>query len=170
VKILELARDLIRLSGHRADEVPIAFSGLRSGEKLYEELLTDADKTLASPHLRLRIARLQDIGDRATLLGQLAATPAEGPLAARHWLQAAVADYRPAHAEAPARRSLPDRGGIARGRVDRRLALHRRRALPRGDGRRRGRSVRQAAGGGRCAPSSQPTGSGKRRSGRRHRA
>ena len=80
----------LRLAGRA-----IAFSGLRSGEKLYAELLTDADKTLASPHPRLRIARLQDIGDRATLLGQLAATPAEGPLAARRWLEAAVADYRP---------------------------------------------------------------------------
>jgi FlaA1/EpsC-like NDP-sugar epimerase len=95
VKILELARDLIRLSGHRDDEIPIAFSGLRSGEKLYEELLADADSTLASRHPRLRIARLQDIGDHAALLGQLAETPGDGPLAARQWLQAVVADYRP---------------------------------------------------------------------------
>ncbi len=61
VKIVDLARDLIRLSGHsRRATSPIVFSGLRPGEKLYEELLADADDTLASKHPRLRIARLQE--------------------------------------------------------------------------------------------------------------
>jgi FlaA1/EpsC-like NDP-sugar epimerase len=62
VKILELARDMIRMSGHREREIGIVFSGLRAGEKLYEELLADADQTLPSAHPRLRIARLKDEG------------------------------------------------------------------------------------------------------------
>ncbi|MDE2094614.1 MAG: polysaccharide biosynthesis protein [Burkholderiales bacterium] len=64
VRIVDLARDLIRLSGHRESEIAIVFSGLRPGEKLFEELLADADQTMASAHPRLRIAQLRtQVGD-----------------------------------------------------------------------------------------------------------
>lgn len=56
VKIAELAKDMIRLSGFSQDEIKISFTGLRPGEKLYEELLADDELTQPTPHPKLRIA------------------------------------------------------------------------------------------------------------------
>mgnify|MGYP006166546561 CR=1 FL=1 len=58
VKIVELARLLIRLSGQTEQDVPITFTGLRPGEKLYEELLADDETTEPTPHAKLRIAKV----------------------------------------------------------------------------------------------------------------
>jgi FlaA1/EpsC-like NDP-sugar epimerase len=57
VKIVDLARDLILLSGFREEDIKIEFTGLRPGEKLYEELLADDENTLPTPHSKLRIAK-----------------------------------------------------------------------------------------------------------------
>ena len=64
VKIAELARLMIRLSGADEDRIRIEYTGLRPGEKLYEELLADDESTLPTPHPKLRVAKAR-AGDAA---------------------------------------------------------------------------------------------------------
>lgn len=61
VKIVDLARDLIHLSGFKEEDIKIEFTGLRPGEKLYEELLADDENTLPTPHAKLRIAKARTV-------------------------------------------------------------------------------------------------------------
>jgi FlaA1/EpsC-like NDP-sugar epimerase len=63
VKIVDLARDLIRLYGFTEEQIRIVFTGLRPGEKLYEELLADDEATTRTPHPKLRIARAREVPD-----------------------------------------------------------------------------------------------------------
>jgi FlaA1/EpsC-like NDP-sugar epimerase len=98
VKIVDLARDLIRMAGHMQGEIAIEFTGLRPGEKLYEELLASADDTVPTRVERLRIARLT--GEPAGILGLLdwaaQSTPvSEAQVRAR--LRAVVKEYLPAN-------------------------------------------------------------------------
>ncbi|MDQ5917708.1 MAG: hypothetical protein QG660_820, partial [Pseudomonadota bacterium] len=65
IRIADLARDMIRLSGFSEDEIKIEYTGLRPGEKLYEELLTDNEQTMPTPHPKLRVARSEAAPDPA---------------------------------------------------------------------------------------------------------
>ena len=57
VRIVELARDMIRLAGLPESAIEIQYSGLRPGEKLYEELYFDSEHTLETSHPKLRAAQ-----------------------------------------------------------------------------------------------------------------
>jgi FlaA1/EpsC-like NDP-sugar epimerase len=61
VKIIDLAKDMIKLSGLQPEEIRIEFTGLRPGEKLYEELLADDENTLPTNHDKLRIAQARSV-------------------------------------------------------------------------------------------------------------
>ncbi|MFC5191167.1 polysaccharide biosynthesis protein [Algoriphagus aquatilis] len=60
VKILDLAKKMIQLSGKKVDkEIKIQFTGLREGEKLYEELLNDFETVKITHHPKIKIAQVQ---------------------------------------------------------------------------------------------------------------
>jgi FlaA1/EpsC-like NDP-sugar epimerase len=63
VKIVDLARELIRLSGFEPDvDIAIQFTGIRPGEKLFEEIAFDAEKMDRTQHEKIFIGRLSPVG------------------------------------------------------------------------------------------------------------
>ncbi|MGB3068700.1 MAG: nucleoside-diphosphate sugar epimerase/dehydratase [Ottowia sp.] len=102
VKIAELARMLIRLSGKSEAQVPIVYTGLRPGEKLYEELLADDETTEPTPHPKLRVAKsgAQGVISLAEVEAGIAGIGV-APQAAevRKMLSQFVAEYRPGRSD-----------------------------------------------------------------------
>ena len=61
VKILDLARNMIRLAGYTPEkDIQIVFTGLRPGEKLYEELLNQKETTLPTANDKIMVARVRE--------------------------------------------------------------------------------------------------------------
>ena len=70
VKIDDLARRMIYLAGFKPDEdIKIEYSGLRPGEKLYEEVLSNNENTLPTDHSRIRIAKVREYDYNDALAG-----------------------------------------------------------------------------------------------------
>ena len=97
VKIAELAKLMIRLSGADENRIRIEYTGLRPGEKLYEELLADDESTLPTPHLKLRVAkaRAADVGWYAECLAWLAHPETCDEATVKRQLKAWVPEYQP---------------------------------------------------------------------------
>ncbi|MCL2623225.1 MAG: polysaccharide biosynthesis protein, partial [Planctomycetaceae bacterium] len=98
VKIVDLAKDMIRLAGLPENAIEIRFTGLRPGEKLYEELYFDSETTLETAHPKLRAAQhrsfpidvvRKQIDTLCTLLDNVSQTDL------RHCLKEYVPEYKP---------------------------------------------------------------------------
>jgi len=97
VKIAELARLMIRLSGADEERIRIEYTGLRPGEKLYEELLADDESTLPTPHPKLRVAkaRTADAGWHVECLDWLARDGLVDEASVKQQLKIWVPEYQP---------------------------------------------------------------------------
>jgi FlaA1/EpsC-like NDP-sugar epimerase len=103
IRIVDLARDLIRLHGFEPEkEIPIQFIGLRPGEKLYEELITEGEGIVPTGHKKILVLRghachaatlRQKIGE----LLELAGNHDCGPIKSK--LREMVTEYRPSETD-----------------------------------------------------------------------
>lgn len=115
VKIVDLARDLIRLYGFTEEQIRIEFSGLRPGEKLYEELLADDETTTRTPHPKLRTAKAREAPDHLLdeLLPWLMQHRVLSDDEVRRDLRRWVPEYQPA--VGPTLQSVPTGNGLVAG-------------------------------------------------------
>ncbi len=97
IRIAELARQMICLSGHREEDIQISFTGLRPGEKLFEELLSDDEQTRPTHHPKVRIAKARPVADGwlEELLDWLKSPTPPGADEVRRDLRRWVAEYQP---------------------------------------------------------------------------
>lgn len=96
VRIVDLARQMIAITGRAEHEVNIVFTGLRPGEKLYEELISTSDTTLPTAIHRLYVAKLETTIAAARLPEMLPALRSETFMhtGAREWLRDLVVEFR----------------------------------------------------------------------------
>ena len=99
VRITDLALDLIRLSGYSENEIEIVYTGLRPGEKLYEEPLAEGENILPTPHPKLHVARArhESAGNLVELAGWLEPSKNMDHGKVKAELARRVPEYTPQH-------------------------------------------------------------------------
>ena len=107
-KILDLATDMVRMAGLEPDiDIPIHFTGMRPGEKLFEDILTAEEGTEATRHDKIFVANMQPIPARAyspEQIGELEATAAtDDREAITASLRLLLPNYTPDQTPAPKR-------------------------------------------------------------------
>lgn len=98
VKILDLAKNLILLSGHKPDEdIQIVFTGLRPGEKLYEEMLMDEEGLQDTENNLIHIGKPIELDEEKFLnqLEKLKEYVVTEPSDIREWVKEIVPTYQP---------------------------------------------------------------------------
>jgi FlaA1/EpsC-like NDP-sugar epimerase len=99
IKINDMARDLIRLSGFEPDvDIKIEYVGLRPGEKLYEELITEGENIVPTRHEKIMVLKgmgcdLKLLNGKIDELSQLSVHQAGKDIKLK--LQQIVPEYRP---------------------------------------------------------------------------
>jgi FlaA1/EpsC-like NDP-sugar epimerase len=109
IKIVDLARDLIQLSSQRADDIQIVFTGLRPGEKLFEELRLTGETIRPTRHPRIVITEQPQL-DHASVVNlglRLDQAVVAGNEAAVAVLRELVPEFVSPGAEPPAKASAP---------------------------------------------------------------
>ena len=109
IKIADLAKDMIKLSGYTEDEIKIIYTGLRSGEKLFEELLSNNEFSLPTPHPKLRMARARQVEkhELINILEWLVKTKVLNDDQVRRDLRRLIPEYQP-NAKPDLRMVAPD--------------------------------------------------------------
>jgi len=101
VRILDVAKTIIQLSGRSEEEIEIRFTGLRPGEKLHEEVFTSDELTDRTSHPSVRVAKARPVDVSLEVLLEGLRVPVRDDEQAREFLRSWVPEYGEARNDEP---------------------------------------------------------------------